>query len=174
MQGTFSSLTLGKRRWRCVMLCSPHKNFQIRNIFFLKVINVFLVVCWNDKNGTCKEQVPTKRKTERLNKKLFQRGRVLLQTKTLIKTLSFFTSRPLSLYILNNDAAIFQATITNHHLSPGNHRQLSEKKGGRQQTLNFFYNFKSHWHPHLYTIYEIIFSVTRRSKSDSVSESLSH
>ena len=61
MQGTFSSLTLGKRRWRCVMLCSPHKNFQIRNIFFLKVINVFLVVCWNDKNGTCKEQVPTKR-----------------------------------------------------------------------------------------------------------------
>ena len=61
MQGTFSSLTLGKRRWRCVMLCSPHKNFHIRNIFFLKVINVFLVVCWNDKNGTCKEQVPTKR-----------------------------------------------------------------------------------------------------------------
>ena len=43
-----------------------------------------------------------------------QRARVLLQTKTLIKTLSFFTSRPLSIYILNNDNAIFQATILNY------------------------------------------------------------
>ena len=115
---------------------------------------MFLVVCWNDKNGTaCQEQVcqPVKLgisnsfpfkfdyfvnshfcwKTlvlatlhfEMLTLMLFetssffflQRARVLLQTKTLIKTLSFFTSRPLSIYILNNDNAIFQATILNYN-----------------------------------------------------------
>ena len=40
-----------------------------------------------------------------------QRSRILLQTKTLIKTLSFFSSRPLSIYILNNDHIIFQVIL---------------------------------------------------------------
>ena len=57
-----------------------------------------------------------------------QRARVLLQTKTLIKTLTFFTSRPLSIYILNNDNAIFQATILNY-----NYKE-------RQLALEIFHN----------------------------------
>ena len=43
-----------------------------------------------------------------------QRSRILLQTKTLIKTLSFFSSRPLSIYILNNDHIIFQVIFRNN------------------------------------------------------------
>ena len=38
---------------------------------------------------------------------LFQRRRFLEQTNTLVKTLMFFSSRPLSFYILTNDDTVF-------------------------------------------------------------------
>ena len=96
------------------------KIFQ--SLIFFKVINVFLVVCWNETKGSCEEQVPPRKKSvwwlpEKKFENFLQRTRVLLQTKTLIKTLSFFTSRPLSIYILNNDNVIFQATILNYQRS---------------------------------------------------------
>ena len=38
---------------------------------------------------------------------LFQRRRFLEQTNTLVKTLMFFSSRPLSFYVLTNDDTVF-------------------------------------------------------------------
>ena len=42
-----------------------------------------------------------------MSSSLFQRKRFLEQTNTLVKTLMFFSSRPLSFYILTNDDTVF-------------------------------------------------------------------
>ena len=170
MQGTFSFLTL------CHVVFST-QNVSDKKYFFLKVINVFLVVCWNDKNGTCKEQVPTKRERLKGWTRSFSREvgccfKLRLWSRLSPSSLrdhsastSWTMTQPFSRQP-SPTIIYLQATIVNY--------QRRKERGKTTDLEFFFYNFKSHWDPHLYTIYKIIFSVTRRSKSDSVSESLSH
>ena len=83
------------------------------------VINIFLVQCWRDQYHT-PEEVPLIRGLHgssdmdliaqwcrMVSPSLFQRRRFLEQTNTLVKTLMFFSSRPLSFYILTNDDTVF-------------------------------------------------------------------
>ena len=88
------------------------------------VINIFLVQCWRDQYHT-PEEVPLIRGLilsypreaqiyhfidqlyDMVSPSLFQRRRFLEQTNTLVKTLMFFSSRPLSFYILTNDDTVF-------------------------------------------------------------------
>ena len=88
------------------------------------VINIFLVQCWRDQYHT-PEEVPLIRGLilsypreaqiyhlidqlyDMVSPSLFQRRRFLEQTNTLVKTLMFFSSRPLSFYVLTNDDTVF-------------------------------------------------------------------
>jgi len=57
-----------------------------------EVINLFLVQCWRD---------------HKYIERAEERRRFLEQTNTLVKTLIFFSSRPLNFYILTNDDSMF-------------------------------------------------------------------
>ena len=88
------------------------------------VINIFLVQCWRDQYHTPEEvllirgsilSIPQGSSDidliaqlfSMVSLSLFQRRRFLEQTNTLVKTLMFFSSRPLSFYILTNDDTVF-------------------------------------------------------------------
>lgn len=75
-------------------------------------INIFQIVCWNDQDGS---RGPA-------------RQYFLQKTETLIKTLVLFSSRPIHIYIINNDQAVFDhlsAAVYKFNMSSGSLRLVS-------------------------------------------------